>query len=60
MTDATSLPAALRAHARGPHCLEAAAELLIGHAAWLQHDDFLHHFVHSVPGNAVTRASGHN
>ncbi|HCU93262.1 MAG TPA: hypothetical protein DHU96_11220 [Actinobacteria bacterium] len=52
MTAAASLPAALRAHAQGLHCLQAAAELLIGHAIWLQRDDFLRHFVHTIPGPA--------
>ena len=44
------LAAALRAHARGLHCLEAAAELLINHASWLRRDDFLRRFVHTTPG----------
>jgi hypothetical protein len=52
MTAAASLPAALRTHAQGLHCLQAAAELLIGHAVWLQREDFLRHFVHSIPGPA--------
>jgi hypothetical protein len=50
MTAAVSLPAALRAHAQGLLSLQAAAELLIGHATWLQHDDFLRHYVHTIPG----------
>jgi len=52
MTTARDLPAALRAHAHGLHCLQAAAELLIGHGTWLQRDDFLRRFVHAVPGPA--------
>ena len=32
MTGSADLTAALRAHARGLHCLQAAVELLIGHA----------------------------
>lgn len=50
MTGATDLNAALRAHARGLYCLEAAAELLISHAAWLRRDDFLRRFVHITSG----------
>lgn len=49
MTDTADLTAALRAHARGLNCLQAA-ELLISHACWLQRDDFLHHFLHTAPG----------
>ena len=50
MTGSADLTAALRAHARGLHCLQAAVELLIGHASWLRQGDFLHEFVHTVPG----------
>lgn len=50
MTGATDINAALRAHSRGLHCLEAAAELLINHASWLQRDDFLRRFVHITSG----------
>lgn len=50
MTDTADLTAALRAHARGLNCLQAAIELLISHACWLQRDDFLHHFLHTAPG----------
>ena len=49
MTGTADLSAALRAHARGLDCLEAAVELLIGHGAWLRREDFLH-FVHTAPG----------
>jgi len=49
MTGSAELTAALRAHARGLHCLQAAVELLIGHAAWLRQGDFLHQFVHTAP-----------
>jgi hypothetical protein len=52
MTRVTGLPAALRAHSQGLYCLEAAVELLIGHATWLHRDDFLHHFVQAIPGPA--------
>jgi hypothetical protein len=47
---AASLLDALRAHAQGLHSLQAAAELLIGHATWLQRDDFLRCYVHTIPG----------
>jgi hypothetical protein len=50
MTGAADLPAALRAHARGLHCHEAAVELLISHARWLRRDDFRHNFLHIAPG----------
>lgn len=50
MTGTADLTAALRAHARGLHCREAAVELLISHACWLRRDDFLHHFLHITPG----------
>lgn len=49
------LTAALRAHAQGLHCLEAAVELLIGHASWLRRDDFVGRFVH--PGPALIDAT---
>ena len=48
MTDPADLTAALRAHAQGLYCLEAAIELLISHGSWLRRDDFLH-FVHTTP-----------
>jgi len=50
MTGTAGLPAALRAHARGLHCREAAVELLIGHACWLRRGDFLHNFLHIATG----------
>lgn len=40
MTAPAALASALRAHARGLHCLEAAADLLISHHAWLHRSDF--------------------
>lgn len=46
MTGTADLTTALRAYARGLNCLQAAVELLISHACWLQRDDFLHHFLH--------------
>lgn len=49
MTDSADLTAALRAHAQGLYCLEAAVELLISHRSWLRRTDFLH-FVHTAPG----------
>ena len=48
MTGTADLSAALRAHARGLSCLEAAVELLISHGRWLRREDFLH-FVHTAP-----------
>lgn len=50
MTGSAELPAALRAHARGLYCLEAAVELLISNTCWLRRGDFLHHFVHTASG----------
>src|SRR5215217_3560671 len=44
------LAAALRAHADGLYCLQAAVGLLIGHRRWLCRDDFLGRFVALVPG----------
>jgi hypothetical protein len=38
--DHHQLASALRAHARGLYCIEAAVELLIGHQSWLRRDDF--------------------
>jgi hypothetical protein len=43
------LAAALRAHAKGLYCLQAAVELLIGHQRWLCRDDFVSRFVGLVP-----------
>lgn len=39
------MAAALRTHAKGLYCAEAAVELLIGHAWWLHRDDFVGGFV---------------
>jgi hypothetical protein len=39
------LTAALRAHAAGLLCAEAAVELLIGHAVWLHRTGFVDRFV---------------
>jgi hypothetical protein len=44
------LTAALRAHAEGLYCRQAAVELLIGHHRWLCRDDFVGRFVRSGPG----------
>jgi hypothetical protein len=44
------LAAALRAHAEGLYCLQAAVGLLIGHCRWLCRDDFVGRFVGLVPG----------
>jgi hypothetical protein len=43
------LAAALRAHADGLYCLQAAVGLLIGHRRWLRRDDFVGRFVGLVP-----------
>jgi hypothetical protein len=40
----THLATALRAHAQGVYCLEAAAELLIAQS-WLQRPDFSGHLI---------------
>jgi hypothetical protein len=40
VTRSTDLATALRAHARGLRCLEAATELLIGHHTWIHRSDF--------------------
>jgi hypothetical protein len=45
------LAAALRAHAEGLFCLQAAVELLIGHRSWLCRDDFVGRFVDLVSGS---------
>jgi hypothetical protein len=47
--------AALRAHAAGMYCAEAAVELLIGYAAWLRRSDFRWR-VHRVWGCKVAAA----
>ena len=44
MTSPATLAAALRAHAQGRYCLEAAAELLIAQS-WLDRADFTSQFV---------------
>jgi hypothetical protein len=44
------LPTALRRHAKGVYCAQAAVELLIGHRSWLQRDDFVTRFVDSTVG----------
>jgi len=44
------LPTALRRHARGGFCAEAAVELLIGHRQWLGHEEFVGQFVDSTTG----------
>jgi hypothetical protein len=45
------LAEALRAHAEGLFCLQAAVELLIGHRRWLCRDDFVGRFVGLVSGS---------
>jgi hypothetical protein len=53
------LQAALRAHARGLCCAEAAVELLIGHRVWLRRRDFTAVFVETgvVVAGGVPAAS---
>lgn len=46
-----ALIAALRAHARGIHCLEAATEILIGHRTW-PHLAALTALITTIPGTA--------
>jgi hypothetical protein len=43
------LAEALRAHAEGLYCLQAAVGLLIGHGHWLCREDFVGRFVELVP-----------
>jgi hypothetical protein len=47
--DHQRLSSALRAHARGLFCIEAAVELLIGHRSWLRRDDFTATFIQTSP-----------
>jgi hypothetical protein len=55
MTTSASLATALRHHAQGIYCLEAAAELLIaGH--WLHHADFTSDFLTISSGLAEGRS----
>lgn len=54
MTSPARLATALRAHAQGLHCLEAAAELLISQS-WLHRADFTSQFVHAGHGLAGER-----
>jgi hypothetical protein len=49
MTSPSALAAALRAHARGLYCDEAAAELLIAQS-WLRRPDFASQFITVRPG----------
>jgi hypothetical protein len=52
VTTAESIAAALRSHADGSYCLEAAAELLIAQS-WLHRADFTSRFItlHRSPGS---------
>jgi hypothetical protein len=45
MTSRSQLASALRNQAQGIYCLEAAADLLIGHGTWLHRADFTSEFV---------------
>ena len=49
MTSPSALAAALRAHARGLYCDEAAAELLIAQS-WLRRPGFASQFITVHPG----------
>jgi len=54
-----SLPAALRACARGIYPLEAGVDLLISHACWPHREDFQDEFIHtgiSITDGATTMA----
>jgi hypothetical protein len=53
VTSPTSIPTALRNHADGSHCLEAAAELFIVQV-WLHRPDFTRRFL--TIGRALTDA----
>ena len=46
----------MRAHAAGVYCVEAAVELLIGHAVWLRRSDFVGEFIES--GGCKGRGGG--
>jgi hypothetical protein len=55
MTSPARLATALRAHAQGLYCTEAAAELLIA-GSWLHRADFTSEFIHVRRGLADGRA----
>jgi hypothetical protein len=55
----TDLPTALRAHAQGAYCLEAAAELLIAHRSWLHRTDFTSQYLTISRGLPDGRAMAH-
>jgi len=50
------LPAALRVHAQGLYWLEASAELVIAHRAWLRRPGFASAFIKASRGRAHGRA----
>jgi hypothetical protein len=56
MTSPNRLVTALRNHAQGVYCFEAAAELLITHRSWLHRTDFTAQFVHVRNGFVDGRA----
>jgi hypothetical protein len=58
MTRPTDLATALRAHARGLRCLQAATELLIGHRTWIHRSDFTS-FVITARGLTDNRQLAH-
>jgi hypothetical protein len=51
--DTTTLPAALRAAARGLYTFEAAAGLIIAHGTWLAREDFARFIYHGTGTAAV-------
>ena len=52
--DFEELSAALRAHAKGGLCAEAAVELMVEHRSWLVRADFVRRFVEMVDGLSGT------
>ena len=56
VTHPADLAWALRAHAQGVYCLEAAVNILIGHQAWLRRADFCSQFTSACHGTSTTMA----
>ncbi len=50
-TGIEDLAAALRAHATGLYCAQAAVELVIGHRRWLHREDFVAEFIELGQGS---------
>jgi hypothetical protein len=59
MNSPGDLPTALRAHAQGLYCMEAAAELLISQQSWLRRADFTSQFLHLDHGPVDGPAMAH-